>query len=105
MKANHPFDRGVAARIPTLHCIVYKRRLTHLLSSRILVDDPLIEKRPPILNEKRLSVFLTLSIAEATLCLGPRNQVVFLQVDLQVLSHLAANLSFWTPCATVFLLV
>lgn len=100
-----PLIPNTIASIATSHFITNGVYITYLLSSRILVDDPLIERRPPVFHQERFSILLTLAVAEATLCLRPRNQVVLLQVDLQVLPHLTADLGFRAPGTTVLLLI
>jgi len=59
---------------------------------------------PPIFQKKCFSIFLTLTVTESPLGLGPRNKMVSHQIDLQILTYSATDLSFWTPSTTVFFL-
>lgn len=58
----------------------------------------------PVLEEERFGVFLTLTVTETSLCLGPSYQMIPRQVDLEILPNVAADLGLWAPRASVLLL-
>lgn len=58
----------------------------------------------PVLEKESLRILLTLTIAKPSLSFGPRYQMIFRQIDLQVFSYRATDLRFWTPSATILLL-
>lgn len=77
---------------------------THLPLLGVLVDDPLIQRAPPVLNEEGFRVLLALPIPEAALSLRPRNEVVPHEVHFQVFPDLAADLCLRAPGSPVLLL-
>lgn len=58
----------------------------------------------PVLEEERLGVLLALAVAEAALGLGPGDEVVPGEVDLEVLPDVVAYLGLRAPGAAVLLL-
>lgn len=58
----------------------------------------------PVLEKESLRILLTLTVAKPSLSFGPRYQMIFRQIDLQVFSYRATDLRFWTPSATILLL-
>lgn len=81
-----------------------RKRGTYLTLLCILISNPPSHCTPPVLHQKGLSVFLTLSIAKSSLCLRPRYQMITDKINFQELPDFTADLSFGTPGSTIFLL-
>lgn len=76
----------------------------YLAVSRVFVLHPSANGLSPVLDSERLGELLSLTVAPPALRLGPRDQMVFVQIDLQVFSDFAADLRFRAPRAAVLLL-
>lgn len=76
-------------------------RITHL-GSVLIINHPLVQRVPPVLDEKSLRILLTLTVPETTLSFGERNEMIAAQVDFKIFAHLAADLRLGTPRAAVF---
>lgn len=78
--------------------------IAYLFTPGVPVEDPSSEGVPPVLDQIRLCVLLTLAVSEAALRLEMRHQVLRVQFHLQEFTHRLADDFFGTPGAAVFLL-
>lgn len=84
--------------------MITDKRTTYLIALMVLVNDPVLERLPPVFDGELLGVLLALAVAEPSLRLGVRDEMWLSQIYFEVLANLRTDLSFRTPSSAVLLL-